>query len=185
MKRRWLRRTPLLSLESGMPAAVFEVWAFTVSFEMDYFNVAAMLRQSGIPPLAAQRQDDFRPAGAGTTPKDGGNVATRVWPLLIAGGPALSMNPEPLAPFFDAIVIGEAEELLPRLTDLLVDGIGGDRERLLDELAALPGIYVPSRVAPAPDAARHGSSGFGCTTRRRWSRSPVSTRPTPSSPTGT
>ena len=49
------------------------------------------------------------------------------------------MNPEPLAPFFDAIVIGEAEELLPRLTDLLVDGIGGDRERLLDALAALPG----------------------------------------------
>ena len=139
---------PPLSLESGMPAAGFEVWAFTVSFEMDYFNVAAMLRQSGIPPLAAQRQDDFRPAGAGTTLEDGDQ---RVWPLLIAGGPALSMNPEPLAPFFDAIVIGEAEELLPRLTDLLVDGIGGDRERLLDELAALPGIYVPSRVAPTPD----------------------------------
>ena len=59
---------PPLSLESGMPAAVFEVWAFTVSFEMDYFNVAAMLRQSGIPPLAAQRQDDFRPAGAGHNP---------------------------------------------------------------------------------------------------------------------
>ena len=135
---------PPLSLESGMPAAVFEVWAFTVSFEMDYFNVAAMLRQSGIPPLAAQRQDDFRPAGAETTPEDSDQ---RVWPLLIVGGPALSMNPEPLAPFFDAIVIGEAEELLPRLTDLLVDGIGGDRERLLDELAALPGIYVPGRRA--------------------------------------
>ena len=135
---------PPLSLESGMPAAVFEVWAFTVSFEMDYFNVAAMLRQSGIPPLAAQRQDDFRPAGAGTNPEDS---EQRVWPLLIAGGPALSMNPEPLAPFFDAIVIGEAEELLPRLTDLLVDGIGGDRDRLLDALAALPGIYVPGRHA--------------------------------------
>jgi radical SAM superfamily enzyme YgiQ (UPF0313 family) len=133
-----------------MPAAVFEVWAFTVSFEMDYFNVAAMLRQSGIPPLAAQRQDDFRPAGAGITPEDGGQRGgqrgdQRVWPLLIAGGPALSMNPEPLAPFFDAIVIGEAEELLPRLTDLLVDGIGGDRDRLLDALAALPGVYVPGR----------------------------------------
>ena len=81
------------------------------------------------------------------------------------------MNPEPLAPFFDAIVIGEAEELLPRLTDLLVDGIGGDRERLLDALAALPGVYVPSRVAPAPDAgsradrtavgARPGGDGAG------------------------
>ena len=129
---------PLLSLESGMPAAVFEVWAFTVSFEMDYFNVVAMLRQAGIPPLAAQRQDDFRPAGPGQ-PRRMRHGDQRVWPLLIAGGPALSMNPEPLAPFFDAIVIGEAEELLPRLTDLLVDGIGGDRERLLDALDAPAG----------------------------------------------
>ena len=134
--------SPPLSLESGTPAAVFDVWAFTVSFEMDYFNVAAMLRQAGIPPLAEQRNGDFVPAGAGTNPEDS---PQRAWPLLIAGGPALSMNPEPLAPFFDAIVIGEVEELLPRLTDLLVDGIGGDREELLDALAALPGVYVPVR----------------------------------------
>ena len=123
------------------------------------------------------------PRGPDTTPEDSDQ---RVWPLLIAGGPALSMNPEPLAPFFDAIVIGEAEELLPRLTDLLVDGIGGDRERLLDALAALPGIYVPSRRSPSPGwQPATGSNGCGCATRRRWSRSPVSTRPTPSSPTAT
>ncbi len=139
---------PPLSLESGTPAAQFDVWAFTVSFEMDYFNVAAMLRQAGIPPLAEHRSGNIMPAGAGMNLED---AAQRDWPLLIAGGPALSMNPEPLAPFFDAIVIGEAEELLPRLTDLLADGIGGDRERLLDALDALPGVYVPSRVAPAPD----------------------------------
>ena len=80
------------------------------------------------------------------------------------------MNPEPLAPFFDAIVIGEAEELLPRLTDLLVDGIGGDRERLLDALAALPGIYVPSRVTPPPDA---GSRQI----ERLWVRDPEAMEP--------
>ena len=160
---------PPLSLESGMPAAVFEVWAFTVSFEMDYFNVAAMLRQSGIPPLAAQRQDDFRPAGAGTAPEDGDQ---RVWPLLIAGGPALSMNPEPLAPFFDAIVIGEAEELLPRLTDLLVDGIGGDRERLLDALAALPGIYVPG----SPRRRTVGNLSYK-PIERLWVRDPEAMEP--------
>ena len=163
---------PPLSLESGMPAAVFEVWAFTVSFEMDYFNVAAMLRQSGIPPLAAQRQDDFRPERAGATPEDGGQRGgqrgdQRVWPLLIAGGPALSMNPEPLAPFFDAIVIGEAEALLPRLTDLLVNGIGGDRERLLDELAALPGVYVPDRKA----VGRVGNPSY-MPVERLWVRDP-------------
>lgn len=118
---------PLLSLESGTPVADFDVWAFTVSFEMDYFNIAAMLRQAEMPPLAAER------AGA------------EGYPLLIAGGPALSMNPEPLAPFFDAIVIGEVEELLPRLTALFVAAIEEDRERLLDALDALPGLYVPSR----------------------------------------
>lgn len=123
---------PLLTLESGTPVAEFAVLAYTVSFEMDYFNIAAMLRGAGIEPLAAARAR----AGGG--------------PLLIAGGPAISMNPEPLAPFFDALVIGEAEELLPRLTDLLVEGCAGDRERLLDALDALPGVYVPGRVAPTP-----------------------------------
>ena len=52
-----------------MPAAAFDVWAFTVSFEMDYFNVAAMLRQAGIPPLAAQRRDDFRATGGTGQPR--------------------------------------------------------------------------------------------------------------------
>ena len=73
---------------------------------MDYFHVAAMLRQAGIEPPGL------------TTDDHGGR------PFLLAGGPALSMNPEPLAPFFDAILIGEAEEALPGLLDLLVDGIG-------------------------------------------------------------
>jgi radical SAM superfamily enzyme YgiQ (UPF0313 family) len=119
---------PILTLESQTPVAEFAVWAFTISFEMDYFNVAAMLRQSGVPPFAADR-------------------AGEDWPLLIAGGPAVSMNPEPLAPFFDAIVIGEAEELLPVLVELLHEGVFSDeRERLLDALDALPGLYVPSRV---------------------------------------
>ena len=62
MRRRLAAAPPPLGLESGTPAAEFDVWAFTVSFEMDYFNVVAMLRQAGMPPLAAQRQDDFRPA---------------------------------------------------------------------------------------------------------------------------
>ncbi len=124
---------PLLTLESGMPAAEFAVLAFTVSFEMDYFHVAAMLRRAGIEPLAEAR------------------ARAESGPLLLAGGPAISMNPEPLAPFFDALVIGEAEALLPPLTDLLVEGCAGDREALLDALDALPGVYVPARVASPPD----------------------------------
>ena len=127
-----LATAPLVTLESQTPVAEFDVWAFTISFEMDYFNVVAMLRQAGVPPLAADRSD-----------ADGS-------PLLIAGGPGISANPEVLAPFFDAIVIGEAEDLLPRLIDILRDGVHEDREALLDALDRLPGVYVPSRHASSP-----------------------------------
>jgi radical SAM superfamily enzyme YgiQ (UPF0313 family) len=112
---------PLVTLESQTPVAEFAVWAFTISFEMDYFNVVEMLRQASI--TGTER------------------------PLLIAGGPGISANPEPLASIFDAIVIGEAEELLPRLIPLLRDGIH-DRAALLDALDRLPGIYVPARFTP-------------------------------------
>ncbi|MDQ1300405.1 MAG: hypothetical protein QG637_322 [Chloroflexota bacterium] len=118
---------PLVTLESQTPVAEFDVWAFTISFEMDYFNIVSMLRQAGL-------EESNRP-------------------LLIAGGPGISANPEPMAAFFDAIVIGEAEELLPRLIPLLRDGIH-DREALLDELDRLPGVYVPARFTPTRAAAR-------------------------------
>ena len=130
---------PLHVLESQTPVRDFDVWAFTISFEMDYFNVVAMLRQAGVPELAEQRA---------------ASASSNRWPLLIAGGPGVSMNPEPVAPFFDAIVIGESELLLPELMDLLCDGIDGDRERLLDALDALPGVYVPSRVVPSSGGRR-------------------------------
>jgi radical SAM superfamily enzyme YgiQ (UPF0313 family) len=130
---------PLLSLESQTPVRQFHVWAFTISFEMDYFNVLAMLRAAGVPPMA---EDRARLAGE---PETLGR-----YPLLIAGGPGIAMNPEPMAPFFDAIVIGEVEELLPSLVDALRNSISEERERLLDALDALPGVYVPERVAPTP-----------------------------------
>jgi radical SAM superfamily enzyme YgiQ (UPF0313 family) len=127
-----LATAPLVTLESRSPVSEFDVWAFTISFEMDYFNVVAMLRRAGVPPIAADRDN-----------ADG-------LPLLIAGGPGVSANPEVLAPFFDAIVIGEAEELLPRLIDILREGVREDRDVLLDALDRLPGVYVPSRHASVP-----------------------------------
>ncbi len=145
---------PPITVESGTPAAGFDVWAFTVSFEMDYFNVAALLRTSGLPPLAADRREE--PG----------------WPLVIAGGPALSMNPEPLAPFFDAIVIGEAEELLPQLTELLREGVGDDPERLLAALAALPGVYVPGHCA-----AGEAGNPAGEPIERLWVHDPAAMTP--------
>lgn len=123
------RGLPLLSLESARPLDEFDVWAFTISWEMDYFNLVDMLRQAGIPPLAADRA---------AQPQWNG----RPWPLLIAGGPGVTMNPEPVAPFFDAILIGEGEEALPHFIDLCRDGMD-EPDALLRALDATPGWYVP------------------------------------------
>jgi radical SAM superfamily enzyme YgiQ (UPF0313 family) len=110
------------SIESGRPLADFAVLAFTLSFEMDYFNIGDLLKRAGIPPLAADRDERH--------------------PLVIAGGPAVSGNPEPVAPFIDAIVIGEAEPVLDRLIDLV--GLDEDRSTTLRNLAGLEGVYVPA-----------------------------------------
>jgi radical SAM superfamily enzyme YgiQ (UPF0313 family) len=134
---------PLLSLESQSPVRQFHVWAFTISFEMDYFHVLAMLRAAGVPPLAEER-----------TRLDAGRETRNRYPILIGGGPGIAMNPEPMAPFFDAIVIGEAEEVLPALVETLRNGFAEEREQLLDALDALPGVYVPARVAPTPGGRR-------------------------------
>jgi radical SAM superfamily enzyme YgiQ (UPF0313 family) len=128
-------RKPLESIESARTPDEFDLWAFTISWEMDYFNVIEMLRQAGIPPRAVDRQESRQWDG-------------RPWPLLIAGGPGVTMNPEPMAPIFDAILIGEGEEAVPHLVELLraaQDAHGlDDHPALLAELEATPGWYVPS-----------------------------------------
>ena len=127
---------PLLSYESQRPVNEADVFAFTISYEMDYFNVTEMLRQGRIPLLAEERESSRQHDG-------------RPWPLIIAGGPAVSMNPEPIAPFFDALVIGEGEEVVETLVGL-VEAHREDRSRLLDALAQVPGIYVPTRHVSDP-----------------------------------
>lgn len=122
----WQAGRPLLSLETQQRVDEFPVWAFTISYEMDYFNVVEMLRQAGVPPLAADRDER--------------------WPLLIAGGPGITMNPEPMAPFFDAIVIGEGEEVVDTLVDTILDVSDDDRAELLAALDRIEGVYVPQLV---------------------------------------
>jgi radical SAM superfamily enzyme YgiQ (UPF0313 family) len=124
-----LRSEPL-ALESQRPLGDFPVLAFSVPYELDYWNVVALLQATGVPPLAADRNSTH--------------------PLVIAGGPALTANPEPLAPVCDAIAIGEGEVILPPLTAVLREGITGRRDELLAALAKLPGIYVPSSMFPVP-----------------------------------
>jgi radical SAM superfamily enzyme YgiQ (UPF0313 family) len=121
------------AIESGRPLTDFAVLAFSVSYELDYFNVVNILKASGIPARAAQRDESH--------------------PLVIAGGPCITANPMPLAPFFDGLCIGEAEAILPGLVPVLAEGIGGSRQELLKSLAALPGVYVPS-VQPQKPVTR-------------------------------
>ena len=111
-----------LCLETQHPLSEFAVLAFSISYELDYFNVVRILEACGIPPLAKDRDDRY--------------------PLLIAGGPPVTANPEPLAPIFDCFAIGEAEAIIPNMVDTLTKGLAGDRADLLGALSQIPGIYA-------------------------------------------
>ena len=114
---------PLTSLESGSDLRSFHVLAFSVSFENDYVHVLRMLRLAGIPLRAADR-------GPGD-------------PLVVMGGSALFLNPEPLAPFADLVAVGEGEALVPRMMDALQGA--SDARTALRGLTEKDGFYVPSR----------------------------------------
>ncbi len=120
----------ILSVESQRPLSDFAVLAFTISYELDYFNVVSILKTSGIPLYAADRDERH--------------------PLVIAGGPCIIANPMPLSPFFDCLCIGEAEPILPAMLPTLVAGITGQRSDRLKALATLPGIYVPRYYSGRP-----------------------------------
>jgi radical SAM superfamily enzyme YgiQ (UPF0313 family) len=137
----------LISLESQRPLSEFGVVAFSLSYELDYFNALEMLRRADIPLRAEERSEDA--------------------PLLIAGGPAVTANPEPLADLFDAFVIGEAEELIPTLVETLQAGIGEERQSLLSALAQIPGIYVPTHPA---SNLQYPISNIQHPVKRQWIR---------------
>lgn len=122
----------LRSLESGTPVQEFDLVAFSVSFETDYWHVVRLLALSGLPQTRAERDEHM--------------------PLVIAGGPAVFLNPEPLADFVDLFLIGEAEEMLPEFLNLFVAQPRSERDRLLWDCAAhLAGSYVPSLYEPVYD----------------------------------
>src|SRR5947207_15326195 len=116
-------RTPLLSLESQTPVRDFDVIAFSISFETDYVNVARMLQLSGVPVWSRDR-----------TPRD---------PLIVMGGAASFLNPEPIADFTDVIGVGEGEILGPKLIDAIL--ANESKEEILLALARQGrGFYIPS-----------------------------------------
>ncbi|WP_243546711.1 TIGR03960 family B12-binding radical SAM protein [Pseudodesulfovibrio tunisiensis] len=117
--------TPLATLESDTPLADMDVIAFSLTHELCYTNILYMLDLAGIP-LRAEDRDESHP-------------------LIVAGGGAC-FNAEPMAPFFDAMVIGDGENAIVELLDTVVAARDNKipRKELLLKLAELPGMYIPS-----------------------------------------
>ncbi len=116
---------PLYSLESYRPIRDFDIVGITLQTELNYINIPHLLDLSGIPQWAADRTDAD--------------------PIILGGGPCTA-NPEPVADFFDAFLIGDGEAGLDPILDLVRDAKaeGRPRAEILQGLAALPGVYVPS-----------------------------------------
>jgi radical SAM superfamily enzyme YgiQ (UPF0313 family) len=121
--------SPLLSLESQRPLADFDIIAFSTSFEPDYLNIPVILTLARIPLYSGER--------------------TQFNPLIIAGGAAFFINPEPVADLMDIICIGEGEDIIPGLVAALLSPRQDEtRQALLMSLCAVPGVYVPSLYQP-------------------------------------
>ncbi|MDH4322299.1 MAG: radical SAM protein, partial [Desulfobulbaceae bacterium] len=120
-----------LSVESGRPLRDFPLIFCSLSFEDDFPNLLRMLVDGGISPLAAARRNDCATVQAGV-------------PLVVAGGVATFINPEPLADFVDLFVLGEAEAALPPVLAFLKGKVvGSGRDALLLGLAVeVAGCYV-------------------------------------------
>jgi radical SAM superfamily enzyme YgiQ (UPF0313 family) len=116
-------RTPLFTLETQTPLSQFPIVAFSVAYELEISGVLEMLDLAGIPILADERQSGE-------------------WPLIVAGGPLTFSNPDPLEPFVDVLVQGEADESIHALMDACAEM---DRGSLLAQLARTPGFLVPGR----------------------------------------
>ena len=123
-------KTPLMSIETQRPMHQFDVVAFDVTFEMDYFHIPLMLRHGRVPIMGKDR--------------------TEFDPIVIAGGPCATFNPEPFADFIDAFIIGEGEGIVSRVLDIIRNGKmeGLDRHAILRQLANESGVYVPSLYVP-------------------------------------
>ena len=126
-------RTPLLSYETQTPLREFDVVAFSISFETDYLNMARMLSLAGVPLWSRER--------------------THHDPLVIMGGAASFLNPEPIADFTDVVGVGEGEVLVPQLVDAILEREGTKDDLLLALARRGRGFYVPSlyEVAYHPD----------------------------------
>lgn len=115
---------PLFSYESGKPLTEFEILCFSISFENDYPEVLRILKLAHIPLRSSERNHHH--------------------PLIVGGGIALNSNPEPLADFFDIIMFGDGEVILPEFIDALKDSGTKNKKELFNHLRNKEGFYIPS-----------------------------------------
>ena len=134
------RSLPLLSLESACPVSSFDVVGFSIAHELVGTNILEALDLAGIAPRSDERDEED--------------------PIIIGGGPSV-YNPEPLAPIFDAILLGDGERAIVDMAEAVRSGrrSGLARREILRSLGRIPGVYVPSCYG----IVRDGSS-------TRWGR---------------
>ena len=126
------RRLPLFSLESQRPVADFDILGITLPYELCYTNILTILDLAGLPFRTADR--------------------TGAHPLVIGGGPC-AFHPEPVADFFDAILLGDGEEAILEIAEAvrLAKESGEERQAVLERLSRIEGVYVPSFFEPRYD----------------------------------
>ncbi len=119
------REIPLYGIESKDAISAFDIVGFTLQYELSYTNILAMLDMAHIPPLSAQRGEE--------------------WPLIIAGGPCVC-NAEPLADFFDVMLLGEGEEQLLAVCNAVIacKNAHCTKTQTLQRLCEIEGVYVPA-----------------------------------------
>ena len=128
--------TPIASLESQKPLDQFDIIGFSLLYELNYTNILTVLELANIPVFSRQRNNSY--------------------PLIIAGGPC-TCNPEPMADFFDAMVVGDGENVIMEMSQTWLEWQSagtGDKEALLKRWSKIEGVYIPEFFTPKFD--RHG-----------------------------
>jgi radical SAM family uncharacterized protein len=110
------------TMEADKPINEYDIVGFSISFEMDYINIIKILELAGIPAFSKDRQR----------------------PLVMAGGPVATFNPEPLSHFVDLFIIGEGEEVINEIMEKYGEFQNKSKQETLEALAQIKGVYVPS-----------------------------------------
>lgn len=127
------KNIPLLSLESGKPLQDFDIIGITLPYELCYTNILTVLDLAGIPFYSHQRNDDY--------------------PIILGGG-SCSLNPEPVAPYFDAILLGDGEEAILEIAEVIRHAKKSNwgKNVIFSNLYKIDGIYIPADFTPEYDA---------------------------------